>query len=156
MIKSLFICHGNIMSFPMAEFVMKKSSIDAGLTARFQVASRPPAQRKSGTRHRNPVYLGEGRLARYGISCEKQTRRVTRADYAEYDYRDWYGWCEYPQHAAVYSGEIRRGNGRKLLSLCEIRNRIFRIHGTRESLGRPTMTLFWKAVPRSLNIYNKT
>ena len=39
MIKILFVCHGNICRSPMAEFVMKKLVSDAGLTARFQIAS---------------------------------------------------------------------------------------------------------------------
>ena len=67
-----------------------------------------------------------------------------------------------------YSGYIaalpmRRGydqNGNPCLAVDEEicrrrRSGTFRIHGTRESLGRPTM-MSWKAVPHFFDIYNKT
>ena len=88
MIKVLFICHGNICRSPMAEFVMKKLVSDAGLTARFQIASAATSTEEIWNGIGNPVYPpAKAELARHGISCEgKRARQVTRADYAEYDY----------------------------------------------------------------------
>lgn len=61
MIKVLFICHGNICRSPMAEFVMKKLVSDAGLTARFQIASACHQHRGNLERHRESgVSAGEG------------------------------------------------------------------------------------------------
>lgn len=88
MIKVLFVCHGNICRSPMAEFVMKKLVSDAGLTARFQIASAATSTEEIWNGIGNPVYPpAKAELARHGISCEgKRARQVTRADYAEYDY----------------------------------------------------------------------
>ena len=87
-IRVLFICHGNICRSPMAEFVMKKLVSDAGLTARFQIASAATSTEEIWNGIGNPVYPpAKSELARHGISCEgKRARQVTRADYAEYDY----------------------------------------------------------------------
>ena len=87
-IKVLFICHGNICRSPMAEFVMKKLVSDAGLTARFQIASAATSTEEIWNGIGNPVYPpAKAELARHGISCEgKRARQVTRTDYAEYDY----------------------------------------------------------------------
>ena len=68
MIKVLFICHGNICRSPMAEFVMKKLVSDAGLTARFQIASAATSTEEIWNGIGNPVYP------------------PAKADYAEYDY----------------------------------------------------------------------
>jgi len=72
----------------MAEFVMKKLVSDAGLTARFQIASAATSTEEIWNGIGNPVYPpAKSELARHGISCEgKRARQVTRADYAEYDY----------------------------------------------------------------------
>jgi hypothetical protein len=88
MIKILFVCHGNICRSPMAEFVMKKLVSDAGLTARFQIASAATSTEEIWNGIGNPVYPpAKAELARHGISCEgKRAQQVTRADYAEYDY----------------------------------------------------------------------
>ena len=87
-IKVLMVCHGNICRSPMAEFVMKKLVSDAGLTARFQIASAATSTEEIWNGIGNPVYPpAKAELARHGISCEgKRARQVTRADYAEYDY----------------------------------------------------------------------
>ena len=55
MIKVLFICHGNICRSPMAEFVMKKLVSDAGLTARFQIASAATSTEEIWNGIGNPV-----------------------------------------------------------------------------------------------------
>ena len=39
MVKILFICHGNICRSPMAEFIMKATVREAGLTSAIQIDS---------------------------------------------------------------------------------------------------------------------
>lgn len=76
MIKVLFICHGNICRSPMAEFVMKKLVSDAGLTARFQIASAATSTEEIWNGIGNPVYPpAKAELARHGISCEGKRAR---------------------------------------------------------------------------------
>ena len=155
MIKVLFICHGNICRSPMAEFVMKKLVSDARLTARFQIVSAATSTEEIWNGIGNPVYPpAKAELARHGISCEgKRARQVTRADYAEYDYLIGMDGANIRNMLRIFGGDPE-GKVAKLLPTRD-RNGISRIHGTREILGQPTMT-FWKAVPHSLNIYNKT
>ena len=83
MIKILFICHGNICRSPMAEFVMKDLVEKAGLSGAFRIASAATSAEELG----NPVYPSAQRMLRaHGISCDGKTaRRMTRADYDEYD-----------------------------------------------------------------------
>lgn len=74
---------------------MKKLVSDAGLTARFQIASAATSTEEIWNGIGNPVYPpAKAELARHGISCEgKRARQVTRADYAgsERDISDpWY------------------------------------------------------------------
>ena len=147
MIKVLFICHGNICRSPMAEFVMKKLVSDAGLTAHFQIASAATSTEEIWNGIGNPVYPpAKAELARHGISCEgKRARQVTRADYAEYDYLIGMDGANIRNMLRIFGGDPE-GKVAKLLSYAG---------SEREILERPTMT-FWKAVPRSLNIYNKT
>ncbi|OUO91585.1 low molecular weight protein-tyrosine-phosphatase [Cloacibacillus sp. An23] len=82
--KILFVCHGNICRSPMAEFVMKDMVRRAGLDAEFEIASAATSAEEIG----NPVHQGTVRkLAEHGISCAgKRARRMTREDYAVYDY----------------------------------------------------------------------
>ncbi len=84
MVKILFICHGNICRSPMAEFVMKKLVREAGLEARFEIASAATSAEELG----NPVYPPARRmLAKHGIDCTGKTaRRLRKDDYDEYDY----------------------------------------------------------------------
>ena len=87
-IKVLFICHGNICRSPMAEFVMKKLVSDAGLTARFQIASAATSTEEIWNGIGNPVYPPAKReLAKHGISCEgKRAVQLKKSDYDKYDY----------------------------------------------------------------------
>ena len=87
MIKVLFICHGNICRSPMAEFVMKKLVSDAGLTARFQIASAATSTEEIWNGIGNPVYPPARRkLLEQGIQCgQHAARQMTRADYDRFD-----------------------------------------------------------------------
>ena len=81
--KILFVCHGNICRSPMAEFVFKKMTEDAGISDKIEVASRATSAEELG----NPVYLPARReLLRHGISCNgKYATQLTRLDYDRYD-----------------------------------------------------------------------
>ena len=87
MIKILFVCHGNICRSPMAEFVMKKLVSDAGLTARFQIASAATSTEEIWNGIGNPVYPPARRkLLEQGIPCgQHAARQMTRADYDRFD-----------------------------------------------------------------------
>lgn len=83
MIKILFICHGNICRSPMAEFVMKSLVREAGLEMRF---SLPPPRRPT----RRPAIPSIRRCSVFWRSAAfcagKTARRVTRGEYANWDY----------------------------------------------------------------------
>ena len=83
-IRILMICHGNICRSPMAEFVMKRLAEEAGLAARFEIASAATSAEEIG----NPVYPPARReLAAHGIGCAGKTaRQMTAADYGRYDW----------------------------------------------------------------------
>ena len=68
----------------MAEFVMKSLVREAGLENAFFIASAATPDEETG----NPVYPPVQRLlAQRGISCAGKTaRRVTRGEYANWDY----------------------------------------------------------------------
>ena len=82
--KILFVCHGNICRSPMAEFVMKDMVKKAGVEWDFEIASAATSSEEIG----NPVHPGTvKKLAENGISCTvKRARRMTRGDYAAYDF----------------------------------------------------------------------
>lgn len=82
MVAILFICHGNICRSPMAEFVMKDLIQKRNLRG-IEVASAATSSEELG----NPVHPGTRRkLAEHGICCAGKTaRRMTPADYNEYD-----------------------------------------------------------------------
>lgn len=82
MTKILFVCHGNICRSPMAEFVLRDLLEKRGMHG-FEVASAATSSEEIG----NPVHPGARRkLAEHGIRCSGKTaRRLTRADYDDYD-----------------------------------------------------------------------
>lgn len=84
MIKILFICHGNICRSPMAEFVMKKMTAEAGIAEEFEIASAATSTEEIG----NPVYPpARAVMQAHGIDCSGKTaRQMTRRDYDVYDY----------------------------------------------------------------------
>ena len=84
MIRILFVCHGNICRSPMAEFIMKDMVKKAGLEWKFEIASAATSAEELG----NPVYPPAKReLAAHGIGCKGKTaRRMSRADYDEWDH----------------------------------------------------------------------
>ena len=84
MVKVLFICHGNICRSPMAEFIMKELVKEEKLEWKFEIASAATSAEELG----NPVYPPAKReLAAHGISCKGKTaRRMTKADYDEWDH----------------------------------------------------------------------
>ena len=84
MIKVLFVCHGNICRSPMAEFVMKDLVEKRHCAQAFEIASAATSTEELG----NPVYPPARRLLlQHGIDpAGKRARRMTRADYDDYDY----------------------------------------------------------------------
>ncbi len=83
MIKTLFICRGNICRSPMAEFAMKDLVKKARLEKDFQIASAATSTEEIGC----PVYPPARRkLAEHGIRCDGHSaRQLTNQDYDEYD-----------------------------------------------------------------------
>ena len=84
MIKSLFVCHGNICRSPMAEFVMKDLVKKAGLADRFLIASAATSREEIG----NDIHYGTKRiLDRHQIAYERRAaRQMTAADLDVFDY----------------------------------------------------------------------
>ena len=84
----LFVCHGNICRSPMAEFVLKDMVRKRGAERKFHIESRATSSEEIWGGRGNPVYPPARRiLAEHGMSCEgKEAQRLTKADYAEYDY----------------------------------------------------------------------
>ena len=84
MIKILFVCHGNICRSPMAEFVLKDMVAKAGVSHKFQIASRATSREELG----NPVYPPARReMNRHGIYCDGHcATQITRKDLEHYDY----------------------------------------------------------------------
>ena len=83
MIKTLFICHGNICRSPMAEFMMKDMVAKAGLSDKFYVSSVAASREEEG----NFLYPPARReLEKHGVPYErKRARLITRQDVEEYD-----------------------------------------------------------------------
>ena len=67
MVKILFICHGNICRSPMAEFIMKATVWEAGLTSAIQIDSAAVSREEIG----NPIYPPAQR------SCARTACRLT-------------------------------------------------------------------------------
>ena len=83
-VKILFICHGNICRSPMAEFIMNEMVRNEKLEWKFEIASAATSSEELG----NPVYPPARReLAAHSIGCKGKTaRRMTKADYDEWDH----------------------------------------------------------------------
>ncbi len=83
MIKILFICHGNICRSPMAEYLLSYMAKEQGVSDKFYIRSAAVSSEELG----NPVHSGTKRvLSRFGIDCStKRARKITRADYDEFD-----------------------------------------------------------------------
>ena len=114
MIKVLFICHGNICRSPMAEFVLRDLLEKRGMHG-FEVASAATSSEETG----NPVHPGTRRkLAEHGIRCDGKTaRRLTRADYANYDLIVGMDAYNLRSMQTLFGGDPE-GKLRKLLSFC--------------------------------------
>lgn len=80
----LFVCHGNICRSPMAEFVFKNLVKQSNLSDKYYIESAATSSEELG----NPVYPPVTRLLdKKGISTKgKRARRVTQADYDNFDY----------------------------------------------------------------------
>ena len=87
MTRILFVCHGNICRSPMAEFIFKKITEDAGVSDQFMIASAAVSTEEIYRGVGNPVYPGaREELARHGISCAgKRAVLLMREDYDRYD-----------------------------------------------------------------------
>lgn len=83
MIKVLFVCHGNICRSPMAEYVMKYLTAQAGAENEFFIDSAATSTEEIG----NGVHYGTRRkLAEVGIPCgDHRARQMTREDYEKFD-----------------------------------------------------------------------
>ena len=83
MTKILFVCHGNICRSPMAEFVMKDLVRRAGLESHFEIHSAATHDDALGCRVYRPA---REKLSEHNIDCSGKTaRRITKADYDEFD-----------------------------------------------------------------------
>ena len=83
MIKVLFICHGNICSSPMAEFIFKDLVRRSGREGDFSVASAATSREEIG----NDMYPPAKRCLRaHGVPFSpRAARQVTKRDYDDYD-----------------------------------------------------------------------
>lgn len=115
MIRVLFCCHGNICRSPMAEFIMKDAIEKRGLSG-IRVASAATSSEELG----NPVHPGTRRkLAELGISCAGKTaRRLTRADYVDYDLLIGMDDANVRNMRILFGGDPEN-KLRKLLSFCK-------------------------------------
>ena len=89
MTKILFVCHGNICRSPMAEFVMKKLTADAGLSDAFYISSSATSREEIINGIGNPIYPPAQReLKKQGIPFDVNKRAVQLKadDYDKYDY----------------------------------------------------------------------
>lgn len=88
MISILFICHGNICRSPMAEFVMKKMVVAAGVGDSFYIASAATTDEEIYRGAGNPVYPPVRKLlAAEGIdTAGKRATLLRREDYGKYDF----------------------------------------------------------------------
>ena len=82
--KICFVCHGNICRSPMAEFIMKQMVSELGLEDSFYIESTATSTEEIGNGVYPPVKI---LLEARGIDCsKKRARRITQADYENFDY----------------------------------------------------------------------
>ncbi len=81
--KIMFVCHGNICRSPMAEFVLKKMVLEAGLSGKISVASSATSTEEIG----NDIHYGTRRiLDKYSVPySHREAAELLRSDYDRYD-----------------------------------------------------------------------
>ena len=83
----MFVCHGNICRSPMAEFIMKKLVLDAGLSDSFVIASSATSTEEIWNGVGSPLHRGAAEALSHG-GIPYTMRRATlllESDYSEYD-----------------------------------------------------------------------
>ena len=82
--KILFVCHGNICRSPMAEFVLRKMAMDAGLESEFEIDSAAVSTEETG----NDMYPpAKRKLTEKGVPfTHRAARQITRHDYDYFDH----------------------------------------------------------------------
>ena len=88
MTRIMFVCHGNICRSPMAEFIFKKLTSEAGVSDLFLVSSSATSTEEIWRGVGNPVYPpARKELASHGIDCSGKHAVQLKADDAyKYDY----------------------------------------------------------------------
>ena len=88
MLKILFVCHGNICRSPMAEYVMKALTGEAGVSGDFRIASAATSSEEIWNGVGSPIYPpAQRKLMEKGIPFDrgKQARLLVREDYGRFD-----------------------------------------------------------------------
>lgn len=83
-VRILFVCHGNICRSPIAEYIFKHLSREAGVEDRFEVASAGVSDEEEG----NDIYPpAKFKLKEHHIPYGKHTaHQLTREEYKYYDH----------------------------------------------------------------------
>ena len=94
MIKTLFVCHGNICRSPMAEYIFKDMVEKLNIKDKFIIESRATSSEEIYNGIGNKIYpparkellrLGIGKTA-YTNFDNKRAEQLTRSDYDKFDY----------------------------------------------------------------------
>ncbi|MGL4284468.1 low molecular weight protein-tyrosine-phosphatase [Eubacterium aggregans] len=88
MIKTLFVCHGNICRSPMAEFVLKDMVNRLGMSDRVFIQSSATSSEEIWNGVGNPVYPPAREvLDKHGVECQgKRAVQLRASNYAAADY----------------------------------------------------------------------